>query len=51
MVETDIGDDGEDRSEHVGAVEPSAESHFHHGEIHLLPHEIIERECGHGLEE
>ena len=51
MVETDIGDDGEDGREDIGAVESSAESDFDDGYVNLLSDKIVEGECGHRLEE
>ena len=51
MVHTDIGDDGENGCQHIGAVESSSESHFDDRYVHLLRNEICKRHRGHGLEE
>lgn len=45
VVEADVGDDAQQRTDDVGAVEPSAESHLDDGDIDLL---LLEIEEGHG---
>ena len=39
------------RSEHVGRVQPAAESRFDHGDVDVLSHEPLEREGSSQLEE
>ncbi len=51
VVEADVGDDAEVRTDDVGAVEPSAQAYLHHGHVHPLLGEIIERHGGRQLEE
>ena len=42
VVNADVGDDGKDGGDDVGAVEPSSQSHFDDSNIHLLLGEIVE---------
>ena len=42
MVETDIRDNTQDRSDNVGAVQPSAHAYFDNGKINFFSSEIIE---------
>ena len=47
MVEADVGDDGKNRGDDVGAVESAAQSHFDDRVIHLLLCEIFQcHGCG-----
>ena len=50
VVETDAGDDREERLADVGGVEPSAEAHFDHGEIDAAAHEVQEAKSSGQLE-
>ena len=45
VVKTDVGDDREDGRDDIGAVEPSAQSHFYNGVIRLLLGKVLECEC------
>ena len=42
MVERDVGDDGEQGRDDVGAVKPTAQSHLDDGDVNLLFGEILE---------
>ncbi len=42
VVEADVGDDGKDWGDDVGAVESAAQSHFDDGIIHLLLCEVFQ---------
>ena len=44
MVETDVGDDGEQGGDDVCAVESSAQSHLYYSNIYLLFLEVLERQ-------
>ena len=47
MVQTDVGDDGEQGGDDVGAVEASPEAHLNDGYVHPLLFEVLESQsCG-----
>ena len=45
VVETDVGDNADQRLNDVGAVQSSAQSHFYNGNIDFLFLEILESHC------
>ena len=51
MVETDVGDDRNQRVDDICAVEPTAESHFNDGNVDIIVAEILERHLGGNLKE
>ena len=51
MLQRDVGDDGEQGTEHVGAVESPAQANLYDSHIHFLFGEIIERQGRGHLEE
>ena len=51
MIHADIGNDGEERRKHIGAVESSSKTYFDHGNVHFLRCKIRECHSGEGLEE
>ena len=44
MIHAHIRDHADERAEDVGAVEPTAHTHLHHGYVHLLIHKVAEGE-------
>ena len=50
VLQRDVGYDGEQGTEHVGAVESPAQAHFHDGHIYLLLGKIVEGQRGGHLE-
>ena len=50
MVKADVRDHGENRRQHIRAVQASAQAHFDDRDIHFLFYEIRKSERGHGLE-
>ena len=59
VVERDVGEDGEQRIDDVGGVEPAAHAHFQDGDLHWFPdgsvcflvREVQESQRGQRLEE
>ena len=51
MVETDVRDDGEDRTDDVRTVEPAAETYLDDGDVDMLVGEILKGQCRGELEE
>ena len=51
MVEADVGDDAQIRTDDVGAIEAASQTYFNHGYIYLLFSEVVECHSGSQLEE
>src|ERR1017187_6796949 len=51
VVERDVGQDGEQRIDDVGGVEPAAHTHFQDGDLHVALGEVEESQRGQRLEE
>ena len=51
MVKTDVGDDGEDRGDDVGAIQSASQSNFCDGDIYLLLGKILKCQGGGQFEE
>ena len=51
MVKADVGDERDDGRDDVRAVETSAQSHFHDGDVDILLSKILERHRRGNLEE
>ncbi len=46
MVETDVGDDREDRGDDIGGIEASAHADLDDSDVDLLPDKIVESKAG-----
>ena len=51
MVERNVGNDGEQGIDNVGAIQPTAQAHFYNGKVYLLFREILESHCSGQLKE